>query len=218
MKTRWNAALTMLLCIASAGAFAQGSSAEKKFYIGFDVGQSKLDRNAGFDSATSVDDRSTAYTLRFGYRFNQYFALEGGYTDLGDFSATVRSLCIANSACLTEVGTKTSIDGFLVNAVGTWPIARHFELNASAGAIYREMKVSLSEPVLGRSSISDTGTVMKFGIGIGVPINDRLAIGLDLTQYRDVGVGFTSSNAGSDVSATNEGESTVASLGVRWKF
>jgi OOP family OmpA-OmpF porin len=151
-----------------------------------------------------------------GYRFSRYFALEGGYTDLGDFGSNLNLLCTVNPPC-PEIHVKTSIDGFLVNAVGIWPIAEHFELNASGGLIYREFESRPTSPatVIGSNS-SETGTVMKFGLGLGVPINERLEIGLDVTQYREIGLGFVSE--ANQVSAVNEGESTVVSLGLRWKF
>jgi OmpA-OmpF porin, OOP family len=225
MRNKQLVALAALLCLATVDALAQGIGGARKWYVGLDVGQSKLDREATIWEFAELDDTSTAFTARVGYRFSRYFALEGGYTDLGDFDATLNLACIPESPC-PSFGISTSIDGFLANAVGIWPIAEHFELSASAGLIYREFEArtttspstfpSTSSATFISSSASDTDTVMKFGIGIGVPINNQWEIGLDVTQYREIGLGFTSQ--ANDVSVIKEGESTVVSLGFRWKF
>ena len=181
---------SVILCLAAAGTCAQDADGQRKLYVGLDVGQPNLDREAAFYEVSDFDDTSTAYTMRVGYRFNRYFALEGGYTDLGDFDATIPVACIPEVTC-PAVGMSTSIQGFLFNAVGIWPLGEHFALNASGGLIYREFEVRTTSPgaILG-SDGSDTASIMKFGIGAGVPINEHLEIALDLTHYRDIGLGF----------------------------
>src|SRR5687767_7898130 len=110
MRRQLFATNSVFLCLAAAGACAQDPGGERKWYLGLDVGQAKLDHATAFEEESDLDDTSTAYTLRVGYQFNRYFALEGGYTDLGDFDATVTPVCIPEQPC-PSFGIRTSIDG-----------------------------------------------------------------------------------------------------------
>ena len=91
--------LLVVAAITSPIAMAQASG----WYIGANVGQAraKIDDPritssllaAGF-TTTSIkdDDRDTGYKLFTGYQFNRYFALEGGYFDLGKFGFTANTI------------------------------------------------------------------------------------------------------------------------------
>jgi OOP family OmpA-OmpF porin len=204
------AALAALLFVT--GAVARG--ADHKWYVGLDVGQSRLE-NGNFAGDSLVDDSSSTYAVRFGYRFVPWFALEGGYTDIGDFSATIVPTCGLGVPCAPNIYNTTSIHGFLLNAVGIWPLAEHFQLNASLGAIYRELTQSSGTSPGGNSHWSSKDTVARFGLGVAVPFNDHFEIGLDLVQYRNIGLAL---DMGANTTVVNDGESTVASLGLRWRF
>ncbi len=212
MNTKSLLALAFLLSVAGS---AQAWDWEHKWYVGVDVGQSTLD-NASFAGADVVDDHSTAYTLKIGYRFIPWLALEGGYTDIGDFSATYSYACpaIPGVTC-ADLHETTSIHGVLLNVVGIWPVAEHFQLNASLGAIYRELSASSGFAPANRTSWTDKDTVVRYGFGLAVPINEHFEIGLDYVLYRDIGLAL---NMDSEATLVDEGESKVASLGIRWRF
>jgi OmpA-OmpF porin, OOP family len=157
--------------------------------------------------------------VKFGYRFNRHFSLEGGYTDLGDFSSSGPVACVAQVGVPCDpVNLDLSMQGIMVNAVGTWPVSEHIVLSASAGVIYRQLDTRYTDPAGNRSSNSDEDSVTKFGVGVAFPINERFEVGLDFTAYRDVGVGIASSNSSTDFYAVNDGEANVFSLGMRWRF
>ena len=141
MKQKQSLALAAVLFMAAAATRAQVPG-DHHWYAGLDVGQSNFDKGSGY---SNVDDSSTAYALRFGYRFSPHFALEGGYTDIGDFSAELRPICPNDppGACPVIYET-TAIDGFLLNAVGIWPVTHHFELTASLGGILRTRATSFT--------------------------------------------------------------------------
>src|SRR5512134_582498 len=64
-------------------------------YVGASVGQAWVDASAGeieaafatddgfVASGTTIDDSDMGWKAFVGYRFNPFFALEGGYVDLG---------------------------------------------------------------------------------------------------------------------------------------
>ncbi|HEV8444856.1 MAG TPA: outer membrane beta-barrel protein [Steroidobacteraceae bacterium] len=212
MKTKSLLPLVGLLALAGA-AGAQG--ADHKWYVGLDLGQSKFTGDQIRDYS-KVDDHSSAYTLKAGYRFVPWFALEGGYTDLGEFSGDLILFCpaVVGVTC-PAIHQKSSLHGLLVNAVGIWPVAEHFQLNASLGAIYRELSVKQESDNGVAYDWTDKDTVVRFGLGMAVPVNPRFEIALDYVEYRDIGLAI---DMGSNATVVNDGETSVISLGVRWRF
>jgi OOP family OmpA-OmpF porin len=161
------------------------------------------------------DDDSTAYTLLVGYRFSRYFALEAGYANLGEYTAEFPLFCTGGSGCASDIG-ETSVDGLVLNAIGVLPVARHFQLKASLGLNYHDLNASLM--VAGvemprRFSASDTS--FSAGLGIGVPVSERLELGLDLTRYRQLAPDLTFDEEIGRVFETN---ATVVALGARYRF
>lgn len=208
--------LACVACLAASSALAQADN--RNFYAGVDAGWSNLHDSGDFDVQAGVDDdQSITFSVKFGYRFNRYFSLEAGYTDLGEFDSTPSVVCLAiypPGSC-PAFDASTSIDGVTLGAVGTWPVSRHFQLEASAAAIYREVEYSYGG-ASGGGSFSEKGTVWKLGFGVGVPINDRFEVGLELAQYRDVGIRIGAGANG--VQTSNDGYATVITLGARLFF
>ncbi len=202
------AALTALLCLGASAAQAQ-SAYKDGWYLGADLGQSKLERD-DFIGVTSQDNTSDTYALLVGYRFSRYFSLEGGYVDMGDFHSTFLPGC---PSCVEEKA-HTSIDAFFANAVGTWPIAEHFQLRGILGFTHRDLKISTESPQFS-SSWSESGSSFSYGIGVGVPVNERFEIDLNYMRYTEIGLGLT---LNSDVGLFSESEAAVTSLGLRFHF
>lgn len=202
------AALAALLWLGASGVHAQGGLT-RGWYAGAEIGQSKLERD-DFIGITSEDDSSEAYALLFGYRFSRYFSLEAGYTDMGDFHATVLPDC---PSCVEE-SVSTSIDGFFVNAIGTWPIAEYFQLRGLLGMTERDLAISSVSSQFS-TSWSESGTSLSYGIGVGIPINEHFEIDLDLVRYTEIGIGLT---LDSSLGTYDQTEATLALLGVRFHF
>jgi hypothetical protein len=180
----------LALAMCSASAFSQQPGT---WYAGLDIGQATLDRNG--TNLAELDDTSVSYAVLAGYRFSRFFALEGGYTDFGDFSLQ---------------GTRSSSQGFMINTKGIWPIAKHFELEALLGGTFLSRDVSTS----GGSSISASGFVPKVGIGFAVPVNERLAFNFGWTQNIDWDIGIQTDP---EFEVFTDDTSMYA-LGVRWSF
>ncbi len=212
------ASLTWLVCLVATSAMAQGDGSLHNFYLGVDAGWSNLHGSGEYDVPMGVDDdESTTFSVSFGYRFNRYFSLEAAYTDLGEFDSSPSLACPAiypPGSCQT-FDARTSIEGVMLTAVGAWPISRHFQLQASAAAIYREVEYDY-RGFATVGSLSEKGTAWKLGVGAGVPINDRFELGLELAQYRDVGIRLGAGANGLNI--TNDGYATVITLGARWFF
>ena len=82
--------LTLAAGLAAAPAFAQ-QAPYPSWYLGLGFGMGSLNKSGqdltGLTDA-NIDDSSTTYTLRGGWRFHQNFAVELGYYDLGDYGFT----------------------------------------------------------------------------------------------------------------------------------
>lgn len=86
--------LPFAFALASTAAFAQQAD-QRGLYAGVSVGQSKVKFEEDFPgvvgataSSVSKDETDTAYKLYVGYRLHRNFAVEGGWTDLGEWTAT----------------------------------------------------------------------------------------------------------------------------------
>jgi OOP family OmpA-OmpF porin len=210
MNTFFRASLMAALALAASGAWAQ--SGVEGWYGGFSFGQSKIKIDdstvvvAGATaSSVSKDETDTGFKLYAGRRFNPNFALEGGYTDFGKFSAT--RTVTAPSAGSFGVSIKSS--GFHVDAVGILPINR-FDLFAKAGVIYTTTKADFSSS----GAVSAPGNNKKsefdgkYGFGASYRLSQALALRAEWERALKVG----------DPDKTGEGDIDLLSVGLNWRF
>ncbi len=141
---------------------AHAQFAADSFYAGFGVGTGNLNAS-GSDltglSNASVDDGSTTYTVRAGWRFHPYFAVEAGYYDLGDyeFKGTSGSATVSGSGKAKSVG---------LSLVAIAPINPAFDLYARIGVEQSEMKLNASTNLTpGNADFADKQTGATYGIG-----------------------------------------------------
>ena len=113
-------ATCITLLVAPMSALAGG------FFVGASIGKANL--NEDFDGL-NVDTDSTSYRISAGWRFNDYFALEGGYHNFGDFEQSFDDDG-------DTINAKLSADGFLLGAIGTIPLGERFALTARAGGFF----------------------------------------------------------------------------------
>jgi hypothetical protein len=206
-----------LACVVCAAALGQGPGS-RHFYVEAAIGQSRLDRTHVLDNPVhSADDESETWSIGLGYRFNQYFALGVGYSDLGSYALELEGLCLTSlpPICGGPISARTEIDGFFANATGSWPVAEHFVLRASAGAIYRDVEFRTIQSL--ETMYAAQGTVWKLGIGFAIPVNDRVEIGLDITRYLDLGLDLETPIPG-EPHTVDSGDATAVTLGARWLF
>ncbi|MET0378378.1 MAG: outer membrane beta-barrel protein [Spongiibacteraceae bacterium] len=180
--------LLVLAVVASPFAAAEGSG----WYLGANAGQSRGEidneeiRNsllsAGFIS-TSIDDdeRDTGYKLFGGYQFNRYFALEGGYFNLGQFDFRADTLPAGGLRGDIE------LQGVNLDAVGILPLTDKFSVFGRVGANYAEAEdsfrgsgaVNVSDP-----SSTERKTNYKYGAGLQYAFTDAMAMRVEAERYR----------------------------------
>jgi OmpA-OmpF porin, OOP family len=136
-------ALALALAFISTSVCAQDRD-ERGWYGGLSVGRSRVyfnENNLALPfAATSVskDENDTAYKLFAGYQLNRHFALEGGWTRLGEFSFT-RTIIGDGSG----IG-KFKASGWFADALGILPLGSRFSLFGKLGGIYSATTKSLS--------------------------------------------------------------------------
>lgn len=116
------AAIAVLgIAAATLGLPAAAQSDNPGFYVGANVGQSKLK-----NGCAGCDDKDTAWRFLGGYQLNRNFAAELGYTHLGEFG-----------------GTK--VNALELVGVGLFPINNQFGIYGKLGGHHSEAKDGGSE-------------------------------------------------------------------------
>ncbi len=100
-----------------------------------------------------------------GYTFMRFVGVEGSYRDLGGIEETIGTTSIGMDA--------SSIDVF---GVGILPVGEKFDVFAKAGFARVEMDATISDPLLGTISVSDSGNELALGAGFNFKIGEKLAI------------------------------------------
>lgn len=197
----WLVAPTLVLVGATAHAQWPG---DRGWYGGIAAGQSSIDfgsllPNAGATaSAETRDDTDTAIKLFAGYRFNRHLAMEAGYTDFGDFSATRRITVPAPGSITSEIKSA----GVHFDVLGIIPVGERFELYGRLGVIRTATTTDLS--ATGVAVISAPAHNKDYNvsprIGVGAQWNASRALGIRVEfEKQDIDSQIFSESASIDV-------------------
>ena len=210
---------TSLFCgllLASGLALAQ----QPGFYVGASIGQASVDSDssnlasqltsAGASNVSvSQDDSDTAWKIYGGYQFNPYLGIEGGYADLGKYTASATGRIGTNG--FTASG---DVDAYAIFAdlVGHLPLMDNsLSIFGKVGMAYTKTKLNASASAAGFSasaSDSDSEVVPKLGIGARYNFTKQFAIRAEYEWYFNVG----------DESKTGESDISVWSIGATFGF
>lgn len=206
------------LALGLTAGFISLAAAEPGWYVGLSGGQSKADtdggeldstfRSLGFTSSSSMDDKDTGWKLFAGYQFNPYFAVEGGYVDLGEFSfSTTVTAAPAGYTTGSLSGNVKTKNGFLVDAVGIWPATDKVSVFGKVGMYSIKTELSASGPS-GSLTESSTDSDLHWGIGAGYDFNKNVGARLEWERFNDVG----------NKDKTGEANVDLLSVGIVYKF
>lgn len=222
-------ASAMILAMSSSAFAAEG------FYVYGGLGYSKADTDltsdsysdASLDAKMDVDEDGIGLKLAAGYRFNDYFAVEGSYVYLGKAKADVS--IEGNLYDLT--GYNVNVDGqakasmkahvLAVDAVGIYPVTDKVELFAKAGVGVGYVKTEASYSGVagyqgqiyeGSGSLfseSDTRVFPKLGVGAEFKVAKNVAVRAEYERYFGV-------SKDSDYSI--DADYDLLSVGVKYTF
>jgi OOP family OmpA-OmpF porin len=185
---RLTVALAGLALTLSPMAFAEDAG----WYIGANAGQAraKIDDaritsgllGEGFTvTSISNDERHFGFKAFGGYEFNRYFALEGGYFDLGRFGFT------ADTNPAGSLRGDIKINGVNLDAVGSVPISEQFSVFARAGLNYADAKdtfVGTGSATVANSSPHKSAANYKFGFGAQYDFTRSVGLRIEAERYR----------------------------------
>jgi len=225
MKRPLSVFKTILIAVLAISGLLSMSIAQAddsgQWYVGFAIGQSNYGSdiesgasllnqeltNAGYTNTVTYSKTETGYVPRFGYRFNQYFSLEGNYFNMG--SANV------NAAITYPVSGNLSVDikltGFGIDAVGSYPLNDMWSLFANGGIIEASVKDSVAANALGNGAAnneSSNNTTYDIGGGVQMNATNNWSLRLGYMQYHNVG----------DNNTTGSGNVNYAYLGAFYYF
>src|SRR5579872_1876738 len=214
-KASGTLSLAVLAALASPLAMADDSTTwDSGWYIGANVGKAKANIDdskisgdliaSGFGApAFSDNNRATGYKLFGGYQFNQNFALEAGYFDLGSFGYTATTLPPGT------LNGQAKFNGINLDAVGFLPFTEQFSAFGRIGLDEVKAKDTFSGTgvvTVINSNPSERSLKYKIGIGLQYAITESLAVRGEMERYRvPDGVG-------------NTGGIDLLSLGLVWRF
>ncbi|MDB5791725.1 MAG: hypothetical protein JWQ80_1749 [Massilia sp.] len=199
------AALIALACATMVSAQAQTPAAtqDDAVFVNPDwansawyIGGSVVGSRADIDEASVVrnlmptgarlstftrDERGLGFKLFAGKQLNRYFAIEGGYFDLGKFDFS------ANTTDLGVVRGETKYRGANLDLVGQLPLTQRLSLLGRAGVQYAKASSEFSGNRL-RGGInatpSDSATNAKFGVGAEYKLTEAAALRFEVERYR----------------------------------
>lgn len=152
-------ASSVAFALAGTAAHAQGEfdrDTQTGLYIGAAVTEVGIDSfNDNFDVDTDFDLDDTSWKVLAGWRFNEYFATELNYMDLG-------------SEEVEEGGARFDLEAEAITAyaIGLWPLP-YVDLYAKAGAAWwdAEGRTDLAVPGVGNDFDEDE-TEFAWGAGL----------------------------------------------------
>ena len=209
MKTTF----TLLACITLAAAgmntaaaagqdqMAAGSDvidpnwADSAWYAGASLGQGRatidderiarsLTANGASLDAFTPDQRDLGYKVFIGKKFNRYFAIEGGYFDLGKFGFQANTSGNGSGVLRGE----TKFRGVNLDLIGHLPLTERLSALARIGGQYGRSTATFSGNRLNAVTAPNPEKEEKFqakvGLGLQYQLNDAWAVRGEVERYR----------------------------------
>lgn len=150
---------------------------DQGWYVGAHLGEAKAkDACDGVSGpGISCDDKDTMFRILGGYQFNKNLAVELGYNDLGEVSAS------------GAFSAKIEATVWEAVAVGSWPFTPQFSAYGKLGLYRGETDFSTNNPAFG--SESETNTDLTYGIGVRWDFTKNLGVRAEYQIYKDLGGG-----------------------------
>ena len=146
-----------LICLGMSLALAQAASAQDRdgAYMGFSAGSFSYEEEDD-EFGTIIDDTTSAFRIVGGYRFNDNFAVEGGWGRTGDLEESFTEfLPPFGNVTLTLTG---DYEVLTVRALGFLPFEK---VSLVGGGGYYDAEANVSASVVGLGTaveVSDEGS------------------------------------------------------------
>jgi OmpA-OmpF porin, OOP family len=167
-------AILSLAALAFAGpALAQHK--ESGIYIGGAIGQAEQsDQCSNPGPGVSCDNKDGAWKIFGGFQFNRHVAVELGYANLGEATASLGATSATDEATAFEVV-----------ALGMLPIGDRFAIFAKAGFFRGELERTSNNPLVATGTNEQTD--FTFGLGVRFDITHNIGLRAEWQRYIDLG-------------------------------
>jgi OOP family OmpA-OmpF porin len=185
--------------VALALAAAGPAQAAAGWYAGIGFGTTSLDdldsasggdlqgalEDEGFTATIdgfSTDDSDTGWRVFGGFRFNDYVAIEGFWTDLGSFDTSFSgSVDDGGEGGPVSLGGSVGVEaqGYGLFGVLSYPVGAGFSVLGKAGGIHWDADVPVAIVIDGAgasTSFGDDGTDFAWGGGLRYQVTDHIAV------------------------------------------
>ncbi len=203
-----------MLLLAGILIASGASAAESNYYVVGAIGQTRLTypqsatdaalQTIGMTGVVSVaNNNPSAYRLQLGYRIDERWAIEAGFTDMGQVSYRATGTFAAAPAVASE---NAKISAWNVTGVGKLPVSNAVSLLGKLGLTRVETTDAAIAPGVGtafwiNSNVIRTG--LTYGLGLSIDINKQFSARGDMDSY-DTG--------------TATGRINVWTLGLSYRF
>ena len=187
--------LTALAAFALTAAMAAQADVRPGFYAGGSVGTTKLGDD-GFDGfGVDVDDSDTGFKIFGGYSFNDNFAVELSYFDLGEVSGRI------NDPFFGNISFDVGVSGLNASAVGRLPISDTFSLFGKLGFASYDVDGHATISGVGSGSDSQSETDMTYGLGAALSFGGQWEVRV---EYEAINI--------------DDGDANMLSVGAMYRF
>jgi OOP family OmpA-OmpF porin len=186
----FSATLSNSAFAAADDTFINPEWANSAVYVGgsIGVGRSRLDdqrmasslTGTGFSTFTT-DEKDRGFKLFVGKQLNQYFAIEGGYFDLGKYNFS--GVTTGNRAITGE----TKFRGLNLDLVGQLPLTQRLSVLGRIGGQYTRTGTDYNGAaiaVAGNRYSSDSDFGPKAGLGLEYKFSEALALRAEAERSR----------------------------------
>jgi OOP family OmpA-OmpF porin len=180
---------TMCLVGLAAVNTSVATAADDNWYLGAGIGQSRAKiadhriseglRQSGITTTTiDNDDRDIGVKLFGGKQFNKYFAVEGGYFNLGKFGYTAHTTSAGN-----QTGS-AKFQGMNLDGVGILPITDRLAALGRLGLTYTWTKDAFGSSAGTGATAKKNEAGFKGGLGLQYDLTRALALRTEWERYR----------------------------------
>lgn len=183
----------VFLALSASFAVSGVQAGDTGFYMGGSFGQSKISDFSGSDfdnemalsgltSSTSTDDTDISWKAFAGYQIMKNLAVEGAYTNFGEFTA--RSTITVPGTGV--VNTEVKAEAWTLSALGILPLGDRFSLFGRLGVNFWNADISaVGSGSGGVASVSDSsdGTDWVYGLGATYNVAKNLNLRGEWERY-----------------------------------
>lgn len=207
-----------LALLVSGLALSLPAAAESNLYLGGTFAKSYTQSSSvgldatlaaqGITAQSTVNSKDSSYKFYAGYQVTPYFAVEGGYVNLGKVDAAGTFTAPFPGGTFTD---HIQASGWNADAVGTFPVRENVSLYGRLGWVRAKVTANVVAngafgTMLLPSEATSTGT--HYGIGGQYKLNPNWAVRAEYEQFNKVGNPLT----------TGQGDIHLYGVSVQYHF